>query len=598
MVRKTVFSRDGFLLSLAAVLLLSVSPMRATADPSGVGTITTAAGTGEQGYSGDGGPATEAQLSSPIDVAVDGAGNLYIVEVGNRRVRKVDSTGTITTVAGTGEEGFSGDGGPATEAQLSSVPTDVAADGAGNLYIADQFNHRVRKVDSTGTITTVAGTGEEGFSGDGGPATEAQLSKPYSVAVDGAGNLYVAEQGNHRVRKVDSTGTITTIAGTGEQGFSGDGGPATEAQLSSPTDLAADGAGNLYVAEQSNHRVRKVDSTGTITTVAGTGEGGYSGDGGPATEAQLSDPVGVAVDGTGSLYIASFHHRVRKVDSTGTITTVAGTGEQGYSGDGGPATEAQLFYSYGLAVDGADRLYIADLGNHRVRILVPARLDFAHFANGDSIVSDLVFVNVASHPIRPSLYFYDQEGSLIAADSVVDIMGDLMVQEDGRLTVGTEVKPLGDLTISTHGRGELVTGSVKVVAGGPLGGVLRFDAPAIGVAGVGASPPMPAGVFPARRQVGGINTGAAIRNLEADPMTVTCHLMQKGEVLDEAEVPLEANGQAAKFIDELFTETDTSDFVGTVRCSAPDEGQFTGVALEMDPGNRIFTTLPVIPVRR
>ena len=289
---------------------------------------------------------------------------------------------------------------------------------------------------------------------------------------------------------------------------------------------------------------------------------------------------------------------MRKVDSTGTITTVAGTGEQGFGGDGGPATEAQLFYSYGLAVDGADRLYIADLGNHRVRILVPARLDFAHFANGDSIVSDLVFVNVASHPIRPSLYFYDQEGSLIAADSVVDIMGDLMVQEDGRLTVGTEVKPLGELTISTHGRGELVTGSVKVVAGGPLGGVLRFDIPAIGVAGVGASQPMPAGVFPARRQVGGINTGAAIRNLEAEAMTVTCQLMQKGAVLEEAEIELAAHGQTAQFIDELFTETDTSDFMGTVHCHAPDAGQFTGIALEMDAGNRIFTTLPVIPVQQ
>ena len=331
------------------------------------GTITTIAGTWERGFSGDGGPATAARLAFPRGVAVDGAGNVYIAAYGNKRIRKLDSTGTITTIAGTGGRGFSGDGGPAVEAELRN-PSGVAVDGAGNLYIADTFNHRIRKVDSTGTITTVAGTGQYGFGGDGGPATAVRLAYPDDVAVDGAGNLYIAESSDDRVRKVDSTGTITTIAGTGRFGFRGDGGPAVKADLFNPSGVAVDGAGNLYIADVSNHRIRKVDSTGTITTIAGTGGSGFSGDGGPAVEAKLYNPRGVAVDGAGNLYIAeSGNERIRKVDSTGTITTIAGTGERGFSGDGGPAVEAKLYNPRGVAVDGAGNLYISDATNSRIR---------------------------------------------------------------------------------------------------------------------------------------------------------------------------------------------------------------------------------------
>ena len=331
------------------------------------GTITTIAGTGVFGFSGDGGPAVEAELRSPLGVAVDSAGNVYIADVSNQRIRKIDSTGTITTIAGTGEFGFSGDGGPAVEAELRS-PYGVAVDSAGNLYIADVSNERIRKIDSTGTITTIAGTGEFGFSGDGGPAVEAELRGPYGVAVDSAGNVYIAYVSNERIRKVDSTGTITTIAGTGEFGFSGDGGPAVEAELRSPYGVAVDSAGNVYIADSSNQRIRKVDSTGTITTIAGTGEFGFSGDGGPAVEAELRSPYGVAVDSAGNLYIADVSdHRIRKVDSTGTITTIAGTGEFGFSGDGGPAVEAELRSPYGVAVDSAGNLYIADVSDQRIR---------------------------------------------------------------------------------------------------------------------------------------------------------------------------------------------------------------------------------------
>ena len=219
-------------------------------------------------------------------------------------------------------------------------------------------------------------------------------------------------------------------------------------------------------------------------------------------------------------------------------------------------------------------------------------LNFAHFANGASITSDLVLVNVGTEPIRPMIHFYNKEGHLIPGESIVDVRGDLESQQDGSITIRTKMEPLEDLTISTHGQGELVTGSVRVKADGPIGGVLRFDIPEIGVAGVGASQPVQDAIFPARRKEGGINTGAAIRNLGDDPIVVSCQLMQDGTELEEKDIPLDGNGQTAKFIQELFTKTDTSDFVGSVRCTAPNGEMFTGVALEMDPAKRIFTTLP------
>ena len=224
-------------------------------------------------------------------------------------------------------------------------------------------------------------------------------------------------------------------------------------------------------------------------------------------------------------------------------------------------------------------------------------LDFAHFANGASLTSDLVLVNVGTDPVRPALYFYDKGGHLIAAESVVDVLGDLEIQEDESLSARPELASLGELTISTHGQGEVVSGSVRVVSDGPIGGVLRFDLPDIGVAGVGASQPTGDALFPARRQAGKISTAAALHNL-GEAMAVNCQLMSGGVVLEEAEIPLAANGQEAQFIEEMFTMTDTSTFVGLVRCTAPEGGLFTGVAVELDAGDRIFTTLPVVPVDR
>ena len=226
------------------------------------------------------------------------------------------------------------------------------------------------------------------------------------------------------------------------------------------------------------------------------------------------------------------------------------------------------------------------------------RLEFAHFANGASITSDLVLVNVAHHPIRPWLYFYDREGERIAVESVVELTEELEVTEDGSLTVQTEMQPLEALTISTHGQGEVVAGSVTVLSNGPIGGVLRFDLPGVGVAGVGAGQPLRDALFPARRQEGAISTAAAIRNLQEEELVVTCQLMQEGAVLEEVDIELQANGQDGRFIEEVFTTTDTTDFVGLVRCTAPAGKLFVGVAVELDAGQGIFTTLPVLPVDR
>jgi hypothetical protein len=300
---------------------------------------------------------------------VDSSGNLYIGDSQNHRVRKVAVGGTISTVAGTGTAGYSGDGGPATSAQLN-YPIGVAVDSSGNLYIADEVNQRIRKVTAGGTISTVAGTGTAGYSGDGGQATSARLNYPSYVAVDSSGRLYIADTANQRVRRVGPLGNIGTVAGTGTSGYSGDGGQATSAQLNTPSGIAVDSSGNLYIADYSNARIRRVGPLGNIGTVAGSGTDGFSGDGGAATSARLYHPGAVAVDTSGNQYILDFDNfRIRKVTAGGTISTVAGTGTHGYSGDGGPATSARIGSASDVAVDAAGRVYVADSDNARIRVL-------------------------------------------------------------------------------------------------------------------------------------------------------------------------------------------------------------------------------------
>lgn len=371
-------------LTTMAVIAAASSPVSSASDdetPSKVGptsTITTIAGTGVAGDVGDGGPAVSAELRQPRDTAVAPDGSIAVVDTRNNRIRLIAVDGTITALAGTGVGGSAGDGGPATEAELR-LPHDVAYDAVGNLYIADANNHLVRKVDLDGIITTVAGTGESGYNGDDIPAVTAQLRNPKSVVVLGD-YLYIVDSLNERIRRVDlATGLISTIAGSGKRGYGGDGGPALEAMFDIPQRIAADDEGNLYVADMNNNRIRKIDlATMTVSTVIGTGEQAYAGDGGPAVDASIAVPRGLTIDGRW-LYVAdSGNHVIRRVNLVnGIVRTVAGTGVGGFSGDGGPAGEAQLTGPRGLSVDAAGRLIIADTFNNAIRLvdLAPPRDD-------------------------------------------------------------------------------------------------------------------------------------------------------------------------------------------------------------------------------
>jgi uncharacterized protein (TIGR03437 family) len=335
------------------------------------GVITQFAGNGRYAYSGDGGPAGFASMNSPYGLASDTAGNLYIADQNNECVRVVSRSGTITTVAGNGKPGYSGDGGAATAASLYH-PAGIALDTSGNLYIADSGNSVVRKVSPSGMITTVAGTGAAGYSGDGGPASKAALYTPLGLATDAAGNLYIGDSGNHRVRMVSPAGTIATFAGNGTIGYSGDNGHATDASFASPAAIAVDLGGSVYVSDGLFAVVRKVTPAGNVSTVAGTGTGNYSsGDGGPATSAGLSQQLeGLAIDAQGDLLIADAGNaNVRIVSPGGIISTIAGTGKRGYSGDGGLPASAELNQPYGISIDSTGIIYIADKGNNCIRAI-------------------------------------------------------------------------------------------------------------------------------------------------------------------------------------------------------------------------------------
>jgi uncharacterized protein (TIGR03437 family) len=464
------------------------------------GIITTVAGGGTLAEA-DGGPATSAILT-PSSVAVDSDGNLFVAEAGFAspgnysvpfRIRKVSPTGMITTVAGGGTlSGASADGGPATNAKLD--PSGVAVDSAGNLYIADGcsicvpefsgISHRIRKVSSGGTITTVAGGGTAGL-GDGGPATSANISYPAGVAADAEGNLFIADRFNYRLRKVSPSGIITTAAGDGTGRFyssayvdpATDDRPATSARLSHPRGTAVDGAGNLLIADTGNHRVRRVSTEGIITTVAGNGTAGFSGDGGPATSAQLSAPISLAVDGAGNVFfVDAGNGRVRKVSSNGIITTVAGNGTRGSSGDGGPAISAALggfscnVWCGGVAVDGVGSLFIADSGS--IRQVSPSGI-ITTVAGGDGFFGD-----------GPAGVAVDAAGNLF----MVGDGGILKITPSGTVTLVAQL--FSALAVAVDGAGNLIIttsdfegffnservvrvsadGTVTTVAGTGLGG--------------------------------------------------------------------------------------------------------------------------------
>ena len=336
------------------------------------GTMTRYAGSGQSGFSGDGGPAANASFRVPAGLAFDSEGNLYIADRENHRVRKVDPKGYISTFAGIGEAGFSGDEGPAVKARLN-LPSGVVVDKKGNLYISDRSNDRIRVVDKKGVIRTYAGSGVAGFQGDAGPALKAQLDKPFGIALDETKNLYIADRNNNRVRKVSPDGIITTVAGDGGFFFMGDNGPAYRASVAAPTGVALDSKGNLYIADRNNNRVRVVDRTGMIRTVVGTGQQDYNGDSEVARETNLYLPFGLTVDSNDNLLVIDrSHYRIRRIDpKSGQVETVAGNGVKLFAGDGGPATGATLSFPHGMSVDKKDNLIFSDKGHFRIRKITP-----------------------------------------------------------------------------------------------------------------------------------------------------------------------------------------------------------------------------------
>ncbi len=336
------------------------------------GIITTIAGTGEAGYSGDGGVAAAALMREPFMCAFDSQGNLYVAEATNHCVRRVDAaTGRIATVAGNGNQGYSGDGGPAVEATMDQ-PYSLQVDGNGDIYIVDRLNSVIRNVDAaTGIITTVAGTSEAGYSGDGGPGTAAMMREPNDCFLDGKGGLLIADIQDQRVRRLDlATGIITTFAGNGEKVRGGDGKPAAQASILGPRAVCMDRKGNTYIAEREGNGVRKVDANGVMSTFAGTGERGYEGDGGQAIDATWGAPKAIRCDSQDNVIVVDTeNHAIRRIDpATGIVTTIAG-GRLGGEGDGGPATDAGLDRPHGCDLDRDDNLFISDSNNHRVRVV-------------------------------------------------------------------------------------------------------------------------------------------------------------------------------------------------------------------------------------
>ncbi len=353
----------------AVAFALLVSPVFASADEPPRFVITTIAGTGKAGFSGDGGPAASAMINGPSCVDVDSAGQIYFVDARNNRVRRVRTDGTIETFAGTGETA------PQTGVHLASrtnllEPYGLHVDRDDRLYVFSRGHSKLFRVDSDGVARVIAGTGERGYSGDGGPATGAQLAWANHMLMNSLGEVLIGDSGNGRIRKIDLNGVITTIAGTGEDGFGGDGGPAVQAAFNGISAMCFDANENLYVADFANHRIRRIGADGVVTTIAGTGNPKYNGDNLPALQANIGEPCGVLVDSAGVVYIGDqVNRRVRAVTPDGIIHTVAGTGKVGLQGDGGPATEARVFSPDIMCFDADENIYIPDFANHAVRKL-------------------------------------------------------------------------------------------------------------------------------------------------------------------------------------------------------------------------------------
>ena len=423
--------------------------------------ITTVAGGYDTLNIGDGGPAVDCELKFPYSTALDAVGNLYIADLGHNRVRMVNAaTGIITTIAGTGRPAYGGDDSAATVGSLND-PSGVAVDSKGNVYIGDNFNHRIRKVDVAGIITTVAGTNSFGYNGDNISATAAKLYSPHEIAIDSHDNLYICDVLNNRIRKVDTAGIITTIAGNGGSGYVGDGNAATSGAIGEPYGVAIDASGNIFFADVTSNKVFKINTSGILSTIAGDGSGfGYNGDNIPATNAKLYQPFGVAVDAYSNVYFAdSYNNRIREVSPSGIITTYAGEGTQGFSGDGGLAIDAELYGPVGVTLDGSGDLYIADWGNYKVRYIRSTVL-------APIINSKIRCLRVYPNPCRDKInVFVSSDKNEEVLFTIVNVLG----QEIGKYNVTTNVEsfinlnlPAGAYYISTNFEEEYLVDKIIV----------------------------------------------------------------------------------------------------------------------------------------
>lgn len=369
--RAAVFPQSAVMKSLAIALTFAsflYTPLLLSAD----WTIETIAGTGKQGFSGDGGPALKAELDNPFGIVRGPDGAFYYCEYTGQRIRRIGQDGVITTIAGTGAVGFSGDGGPALQATFNK-PHELRFDAKGDLYIVDMVNHAVRKIDmKSGMLTTIAGTGQPGYSGDGGPAVKAQFKQPHSIQFGPEGDLYICDIGNHVIRRIDmKTGTISTFAGTGKAGDTPDGSPIEGTPLKGPRSLDFDKQGNLWLATREGNQVFRFDlKAGKIHHIAGTGKSGFTGHGGPALEATLSGPKGITIDAAGNVWLADCEsHSIRMIEAkTGKIELIAGTGKKGDGGDGDPL-KCELARPHGVYADADGGIYIGDSEAHKIRVL-------------------------------------------------------------------------------------------------------------------------------------------------------------------------------------------------------------------------------------
>ena len=567
------------------------------------GIISNVAGRQSAGFNGDGLPASATHLNVPEGIAFDRDGNLYIADSWNHRIRKVTPAGAVSTFVGNGIPGISGDGGYSTS--QVSFPNGIAFGPDGSLYIADKGNHRVRKVTPDGIISTVAGIGAYGeggwgFSGDGGKAIFAQLSSPAGVAVGRDGSLYIADAGNHRVRKVTPDGIINTVAGNGDSGFSGDGGPATSAQLASIfSDIALDASGNLYIADGTNRRIRMVTPQGVISTVAGGGTD--TGEGIPATSAKLGGPYGLTFDSAGNLYFADITTRVRKITPAGRIYTVAGTSRSGFSGDGGPAIDAQLDYPQAVALDAAGNLYISDGQNHRIRRVegvTGALAFFPQIAVGGGYTTVFAIGNSGSGTVSGTLALADQQGNPLIVGGTLDYPG-IAIQNLNASEFAISIPPggVGFITARLPANEPVRAGWAKLDSwGGAIYSVATYEYVLAGTVqsttGVLPCQPTQYATIPVDYDVSrNRRLGYAVANTGDAPITIKLAVVdQTGSIVDDSTSIILAPGeQIAKYLDQ---DLGRPQFKGSVVLRGQNKATFAAVALLQNQHQ--FTVVPVI----